>query len=577
MLDGSSPSYSPDEKEKTSSIDKVFGPLSEQDKQDILDEFRERFERRRDRNTGEDEKTPEELAMISFINTETNKLRQQFGYKEFDIPPGNVFFHDMDDSRAFDPNSQFLAIPAGLSSLHMAKALYHEMLHFKSGGRLRAKGPMDFQQMGIGLRTTLSNGQVVFNFLNEAVTEIQTQKFINEQINTNNPLFKEEAEWLKKDAEKLDVPVETLVENLYGSKSQERAITNLLINKLEEASQGEFSREQIINMMIKGMLEGSTLQLGLLVDHKFGNGTFRKIAEMVQETGTISPIPNSVEVMDFIKNLQLVETDLSKPSSEILDPETPARKVEITPEIEEIILEKLQDIDQDGTAYTSLESGAQDIQTENEDHGLEDILQNGILNREWYYARLGKKSTANGLVDLEPSEKMDTEQKRGVVYFFIVGRTDIPRQDDSKTEIAQGKYSQNSFATIVFDLGRFSEIDKEQFPNPFWAGGTLPPNTYTYNGSLQSLRSGGKSENGRYLANMNDGFALADAIPANSFKGIIVRESSDETINRIMDIQKKAHQEQPENMLPIYNINGDLLWPRKIAYKEVQQLVGEKA
>lgn len=166
----------------------------------------------------------------------------------------------------------------------------------------------------------------------------------------------------------------------------------------------------------------------------------------MNETGSAGPTPEELDeaykINSQIDRGELKPRDVDNVG---IDNETGGKKeFELTPETEAMIMEKVQDIDTPGLAYTSLASGAEDIKVSDEDDLLIGVLEKGILNRELYYSRYGKRSTANGMTEIKDSEKNNQRYKKGVVYFFIVGRTDIVRKNESMTEISQGKYFRQS-------------------------------------------------------------------------------------------------------------------------------------
>ena len=78
--------------EKLSSIDKVVGNISEEDKGKIFQDNKERFDNQifEDLKGKEREKTPEELEIILLVNEATNEIRQKYGLSDFDVPSKNI-------------------------------------------------------------------------------------------------------------------------------------------------------------------------------------------------------------------------------------------------------------------------------------------------------------------------------------------------------------------------------------------------------------------------------------------------------------------------------------------------------
>ena len=79
--------------EKFSSSERVVGQISQEEKEEVLQGERKRFE---DQSFDESwervekEKTAEELEIIGLVNEATNEIRQKYGLEKFDIPPENI-------------------------------------------------------------------------------------------------------------------------------------------------------------------------------------------------------------------------------------------------------------------------------------------------------------------------------------------------------------------------------------------------------------------------------------------------------------------------------------------------------
>jgi len=79
--------------EKMSSIDRVAGSMSEEERSQMLEKNAESFQdQQRDFYEGrERQKTPDELEIVSMANELTNGLRRRYGLDDFDVSADNVY------------------------------------------------------------------------------------------------------------------------------------------------------------------------------------------------------------------------------------------------------------------------------------------------------------------------------------------------------------------------------------------------------------------------------------------------------------------------------------------------------
>jgi len=75
------------------------------------------------------------------------------------------------------------------------------------------------------------------------------------------------------------------------------------------------------------------------------------------------------------------------------------------------------------------------------------------------------------------------------------------------------------------------------------------------------------------------GFATSEAIPTDCIKGVVVNdlESMDHHLSSIIDSMFKSQDlSDKKQFVPIYDPDGNLLWPKKIQYAELKQLISKK-
>lgn len=311
--------------ERFSSFKRVVGAASELEKQEILDKHAdiyaeqdfpeiERFER---------EKTPEEQAILELANNATNELLQKYEVEGFSIPDKNIHiipekdWHREKGSALYNSMAQAIAIREAPAKIVFLKKVFHEMLHFKSYNALQvisdAKAKVDEYRVGLVV-VTRDGEKRFFKFLNEAVTEELTKKFIVRLF--DDPLFLRERERTAEImnrypnartsqgsmlfngevfyADTLDDDTwKDAIGRVFGRERNralisesftheaERDFLSSLVDRLYQKNLTEFnSQEEIFDLFAKAALSGNLLRIGKLIDRTFGRGTFCKIGEM---------------------------------------------------------------------------------------------------------------------------------------------------------------------------------------------------------------------------------------------------------------------------------------------------------
>lgn len=261
---------------------------------------------------------------------------------------------------------------------------------------------------------------------------------------------------------------------------------------------------------------------------------------------------------------------MEKPKFEQKSPEGETKKEQIlTPEMEEAIMEKIQDIDAKGTAYTSIalgfDLGGKDWKIKIKD--FEKILQEGLLGspysslNEDFGFPVTKKSWKKNV----KNRKFPNPEHDAVVYFNIVGRSlpdiDIPRRND-KTLISQTEYTRYPDAiSIIFDTSSFKEEEVIR------AHGAI--------GSKKFYATGGRrNEEGKRMPTLEYGFVLSYRVAPRFFQGIVVGFS--DKVEDVVSAMLKQYEHKPHLLLPIYDIQGNLLWPKPMRYEQVKKFIEER-
>ena len=277
-------------------------------------------------------------------------------------------------------------------------------------------------------------------------------------------------------------------------------------------------------------------------------------------------------------------------------------KKELSPEQLRVVMSKVQDVNEEGTAFTSITPSSVSENPElNVIRRLESVLKNGVLNNNWRQSMLEEHGG-----DLD---KVGTEKKKGVVYFNILGSVVNPYQDYKVVETIKdssylGYSSGDEAVIIIFDLDPYKSELKENYEFSKKRLESHPPapghymdresylkpsgtRKYSYNGSLKSwldraytrdwVKNVLPEETGLELprADFEYGFSLSHRIPQRFFKGIVLKHGKDsDLLRKTVDLIKESNRS--ENLVPIYDIDGNLLWPEKLSHEEIVKMTEGK-
>ena len=250
-------------------------------------------------------------------------------------------------------------------------------------------------------------------------------------------------------------------------------------------------------------------------------------------------------------------------------PKSPAS--DLSPEVLEKVMAKVQDINKKGIAYSIVLRGKQN------DINFENVLKIGI----------------QGL-----------PKRNECVYFNIVKRGVSGPGEPIKRylEIGNSYHMYSGDIAVIFDIEDFTEseptYDREK-PKPFtfyaddpalasfWKKLKLSnPNIKIGDSSLKNKAPYGANrgqfdEQGNPKPEQEWGFVLAPNIVPERFKGIVMKMTRSEndkdfSVENLISLQEKIYAEKKENILPIYDANGNLHWPKQMSYEEVKKFVAER-
>lgn len=294
----------------------------------------------------------------------------------------------------------------------------------------------------------------------------------------------------------------------------------------------------------------------------------------------------------------------------------------LTPEIEAMIMEKVQDINEHGTGvhaliYTQSSLGKHpehpkvEVERKKFDQEalsyrietLRRILKTGLLGVK--RSKTDKEPVEEKSSSKEPWVKNVKERADVLVFFNIIGR------DAKRVEDAYGaSFGAQDSILVIFTTKPFKEETEEilaKGPEPK----NLPPHRvdgyYDYDRGLGKKYKvghfGAKSafeydEKGLPKPGMDDGFALSFRVAPGWFRGIIFRVGkSPDTYNfldtepsKLADSNKSTYDmrskeialamissvKDPSKLLPVYDVFGNMYWPKQMTYDEVKKFVAER-
>ena len=244
----------------------------------------------------------------------------------------------------------------------------------------------------------------------------------------------------------------------------------------------------------------------------------------------------------------------------------------LSPEIIELIMNKIQDIDQGELAYhvlTERENPKERNSIINIEKKLAGSLKNGLLSIS--NGVLGGKEGQDVLNTILPNRKdsplpeeikdLPLEQKwvhnvrknkTGLVFFNLTGGWH--KNQPHAIEIRESWYVQYQKSVVL--LFELKEKDKKII--------AMERNSLYPGSSRGTLHE-------------EIGFALPYRVAPRRFNGIVINNCNDERlIPMVKGNMLEIYKDKPELMLPIYNMDGDLLWPKQMPYKEIKKLVEGK-
>jgi hypothetical protein len=227
------------------------------------------------------------------------------------------------------------------------------------------------------------------------------------------------------------------------------------------------------------------------------------------------------------------------------------------------------------------------------------ILHNGLIgvSKEDFYGGVRKKGPIKEKY-LERVQKKQTSDL--LVYANIVGRSENP--DELSNEIGNSYWIRDTDfnVSIIFDKNFFEEVspkDRDSWRTlrgDKWKFNADDPGVKSYfekaQGKKPTIKIGdemlqnygfdnyghkGFDEKGMPRPDTEYGFVFFPRVPKRTFKGLVVKIPKDELYDQ--RIQEVADVVMESNLqIPIYDTDGNVVWPKKMSFEDIKKLDNEK-
>jgi hypothetical protein len=305
----------------------VVGNASEKLGEGFLDLIQERFNSLEAQFTEEEikeiekeevKKTPEQIAMINFINDEINQLMEKFGIESFDVPEKNIhllnreFFNKKfakegySNRSFFDPSRQMILVCADkfdndIKLLDFAHTIFHEILHMKGKNVFEIFWNNDetisYKTYRVGYMAESTNEKDLggkkhkhFEGFTEAIVETQTKSFVVDKLLK----LPENKKYLDKYNE--SVKNSNGLNDGFGGMYDRKVLDFVCDEIAKEFPEKYLNKESVFEEFLKANFTGRILETGRLVEKTFGKGSFRILGDMNPDTDSTS------ELIEKLKN-----------------------------------------------------------------------------------------------------------------------------------------------------------------------------------------------------------------------------------------------------------------------------------
>jgi hypothetical protein len=298
--------------------------------------------------------------------------------------------------------------------------------------------------------------------------------------------------------------------------------------------------------------------------------------------------------------------------------EVPGAEAQLSPEVIEIIMAKIADIDKKGTAYTRVtvfgsHNYGQEQFYSRLTQGFDTLDEIEIFRKREseFINQVENQRTAEGLAVVgkilaEGVCGRIKDNKKNLVYFNIVGRSiDTWHEEPMSTmEIDKSYHSgRDGSVTLIFDVTGMNELppghalkeeglenrDAYRSDSPemvdIWKGlikkhpGLKLGDDILKNYAPRGEHNESFDENGFPIQDPEFGFVLSGGVPLEKFKGIVLKGDKkhlEEWVASLVNLIEEKCANKPENILPIYDTQGNLWWSKQMSYEEVKKFVAER-
>ena len=228
---------------------------------------------------------------------------------------------------------------------------------------------------------------------------------------------------------------------------------------------------------------------------------------------------------------------------------------------------------------------------------LETVLKSGVLG--FGKGTELKEEGQDRSVD-QPAEvyvnQLKQKSTEPLMHFNIVGRTiKAGGMNPYRTEISQTYWMSEGAVAIVFDVSSYQEVppDRElklkqrtfRINDPRVCGiyrrlkedmsSDTAPGLEELKNKMDRDNSKMVNSEGSLMSEEDYGFVFSSRIPPRVFRGIVINSdfgASDEIIVKIVSMMGGMYKDKQGLLLPIYDGQGNLLWPKKLGHEEVKNL-----
>lgn len=272
------------------------------------------------------QKSNEHYQIIQTINTVTNELIMECGMESHEISPVNIHLVENSDTvenidAGFSPQGQMIILgeKAHKENMVFASSLLHETIHAKGYNSLRliedeTGTPSTLAHHGGGLQVGSKDGNKLYlqNF-DEALTELITIKLLPKVYASPALVSEFQKQQLTKEKLRSKLGTSDELEDSYffivdnngilidyepHAYPLQRKTVSLLIEKIITSKTSLFTTtEEVERFFIKSKMNGHLVELANVIDKSFGEGTFRKMAEVDIDNHDPQPFKMFIEAL----------------------------------------------------------------------------------------------------------------------------------------------------------------------------------------------------------------------------------------------------------------------------------------